>query len=67
MGDEESNEIEEIHEQLTHDTTEVTVNNNDLVRLQVDDDNAFFEVEVDVTKLGVDEDEDEDEEWNNIF
>ena len=67
MGDEESNEIEEIHEQLRHDTSEVTPNINDLVRLEVDDDNAFFEVVVDVNNLGDVEDENEDEEWNDMF
>lgn len=60
MGDEESNEIEEIHEPLTNNTSEVTHNIDDLVRLEVDDDNAFFEVVVDVNNLGDVEDEDDE-------
>nr|XP_027186151.1 uncharacterized protein LOC101506602 [Cicer arietinum] len=61
MGDEESNEIEEIHGQLMGDTSEATQNVNDLVRLQVEDDNDFFEV-VDVDNMDDDEDNEDDEE-----
>jgi len=54
-----------IHEQLTHDTSEVTHNIDDLVRLEVDNDNAFFEVVVDVNNLG--DVEDENDELSNIM
>lgn len=47
MGDEESNEVEEIHEQTLHNTSEATQNANDLpIGVSVDD-NDFFEVVVD--------------------
>ena len=65
MGDEESNEIEEIQEQLTKNTSEVTHNIDDLVRLEVDDDYAFFEVVVDANNLG--DVEDEDDWWNSMM
>jgi len=65
MGDEESNEIEEIQEQLTKNTSEVTHNIDDLVRLELDDDNAFFEVVVDANNLG--DVEDEDDWWNSMM
>jgi hypothetical protein len=65
MGDEVSKEIEEIHEQVMQDTSLAIHDVNDLVRLEVEDDNDFFEVVVDVD--GDDEDEDEEEEWENMF
>ncbi|XP_027186063.1 uncharacterized protein [Cicer arietinum] len=66
MGDEESNKVEEIPEQIMHDTSEDTRNVIDLVRVEVEDDNDFFEVVVDVDNLGDNENE-EDEEWENMF
>ncbi|XP_004516086.1 uncharacterized protein [Cicer arietinum] len=66
MGDEESNKVEEIHEQIMHDTSEDTRNVIDLVRVEVEDDNDFFEVVVDVDNLGDNENE-EEEEWENMF
>ncbi|GAU51013.1 hypothetical protein TSUD_411580 [Trifolium subterraneum] len=48
-----------------HDTSQATHDVNDLVRLDVEDDNDFFEVVVNVD--GDDEDEDEEEEWENMF
>ncbi|KAK7280983.1 hypothetical protein RIF29_08593 [Crotalaria pallida] len=58
MGDEESNVIEEIHEQPMHVTNEAAQNGNDLVRTAVDDDNDFFEVDAD-NHIGINEEEEE--------
>ncbi|KAK2444999.1 hypothetical protein QL285_015980 [Trifolium repens] len=44
MGDGESDEVEEIHEQLPHNTSEATQNVNDLIGVSIAD-NDFFEVD----------------------
>jgi RNA-splicing ligase RtcB len=60
MGDGESDEVEEIHEQLPHNTSEATQNVNDLIGVSIAD-NDFFEVDVD---NHIDE---EDEEGEDMF
>nr|XP_004515606.1 uncharacterized protein LOC101495319 [Cicer arietinum] len=65
IGDEESIEIEEIHKQLMNDTSEATLNVNDLVRFEVEDDNDFFEVVVDIYNMDDNGDDEKDED--NIF
>ncbi|KAK2422033.1 hypothetical protein QL285_032598 [Trifolium repens] len=60
MGDGESDEVEEIHEQLPHNTSEATQNVNDLIGVSVAD-NDFFEVDVD---NHIDEEDEEGEDIN---
>lgn len=44
MGDDKSNKIEELHEQIMHDTIEAIPNATDFVRLKVEDDHDSFKL-----------------------
>ncbi|CAL0302169.1 unnamed protein product [Lupinus luteus] len=56
----------EIYEQQILGTNETTQNANDLLGVDVDDDNEFFEIDVDVVNH-TGGNENEEKEWENIF